>query len=391
MISRSSLLDLQGQDAEIAWRLAHGLDLQVGHSQCSGSTAETTMAEVGPWIIEQLGARGLGLALTNGASKTEGVDLFFYGNDRSLLKPLLLDLSEPVVLEGSVPFLAAIPISLGEYPIGALALSFDQPPPSPGAIVLLEIIGQELNNLFYEFRRARIRHHQVLELGKRLQNRVLEQAMDGAVSYIFEQTHLTGVLLAYWEDSQNDAPLCLRVYEPDQLRQVCRRGDTTPLGILFQDFSKPAVSDILQTLSWSGVPIGPVTIDIGFWNREHQGLVCGVAPSLANQAEHTELLEQLANNLGQRLVDYHKDRRYLQTFFSPNHVSRLLSVADYQNTYLSPRLQNVAMLYTDVTSFTTISEQILDTPNEVGNLIDHWSAGVMQILHNYQGQYSGQN
>ena len=391
MISPSPLLDLKGQDAEVAWRLAHGLDLQVGNSQCSGSTAETTMAQVGPWIVEQLGARGLGLALVHSTTEPATVDTFFFGNDRSLLMPLILNLTELFVSEISEsqtwPFLAAIPISLGEYPIGALALSFDQPPPSPGAIVLLEVVGQELNNLFYEFRRARIRHHQVLELGKRLQNRVLEQAIDGAVAYIFEQTQLTAVLIAYWEDSQNDAPLCLRVYQPGQLIQSGRRGDCTPLGTLFQQCQQPTASDILQTLNWSGIPIGPVAIDIGFWNRDHQGLVCGVAPSLANHAEHLELLEQLANNLGQRLVDYHKDRRYLQTFFSPNHVSRLLSVEDYQSTYLSPRLQNVAMLYTDITSFTTISEQILDSPDEVGNLIDYWSAGVMQILYDYQGVF----
>ena len=280
MISPSPLLDLKGQDAEVAWRLAHGLDLQVGNSQCSGSTAETTMAQVGPWIVEQLGARGLGLALVHSTTEPATVDTFFFGNDRSLLMPLILNLTELFVSEISEsqtwPFLAAIPISLGEYPIGALALSFDQPPPSPGAIVLLEVVGQELNNLFYEFRRARIRHHQVLELGKRLQNRVLEQAIDGAVAYIFEQTQLTAVLIAYWEDSQNDAPLCLRVYQPGQLIQSGRRGDCTPLGTLFQQCQQPTASDILQTLNWSGIPIGPVAIDIGFWNRDHQGLVISV-------------------------------------------------------------------------------------------------------------------
>jgi hypothetical protein len=156
MLSPSPLLDLKGQDAEVAWRLAHGLDLQVGNSQCSGSTAETTMAQVGPWIVEQLGARGLALALVHNATEPATVDRFFFGSDRSLLMPLIANLTEPFVSEPEIsdttprPFLAAIPIALGEYPIGALALSFDQPPPSPGAIVLLEVIGQELNNLFYE-------------------------------------------------------------------------------------------------------------------------------------------------------------------------------------------------------------------------------------------------
>ncbi|MFZ9737272.1 MAG: adenylate/guanylate cyclase domain-containing protein [Prochlorotrichaceae cyanobacterium] len=425
MISSPSLLELQGQDAEIVWQLAHGLDLQLGQSQCSGSTVESTMAQVGPWILEKLGARGLGLILTDGLPdsspdhahaqrlepsldpeqpptpalnamdpeapsdlEVEGLSTFFLGNDRPLLQAVLQQPTASFLsAEGETPVVAAIPITLGNHAIGALALSFDQPPPSPGAIVLLEVIGQELNNLFYEFRRARLRHRQVLELGKRLQNRVLDQAIDAAVTYIFEQTDLTGVMIAYWEDSQDKAPLCLRAYQDGKLQQSSRRGDPTPLGYLFQQSHPPSAENLLQTLQWTGIPIGPIAIDIGLWDRDHQGLVCGVAPLGANPSEHQELLEQLANNLGQRLVDYHKDRRYLQAFFSSSHVSRLLSVADYQQTYLSPRLQNVAMLYTDITSFTTISEQILDTPAEVGTLIDYWSEGVVQILFDYQGVF----
>ena len=109
MIASSPLLDLKGQDAEVVWRLAHGLDLQVGSSQCSGSTAETTMAQVGPWIVEQLGARGLGLALIHSAIETGDTDTFFFGNDRSLLSPLILGLTEPFLTPGQTsPFLAAL-------------------------------------------------------------------------------------------------------------------------------------------------------------------------------------------------------------------------------------------------------------------------------------------
>jgi class 3 adenylate cyclase len=91
--------------------------------------------------------------------------------------------------------------------------------------------------------------------------------------------------------------------------------------------------------------------------------------------------------LGQRLVDYHKDQRYLQQFFAPEVVTRLLAEQDYQSVYLKPRLREVALLYTDITSFTKISEQVLSGPDEVGELIDFWSAGVVEILFEHGGVF----
>jgi len=39
------------------------------------------------------------------------------------------------------------------------------------------------------------------------------------------------------------------------------------------------------------------------------------------------------------------------------------------------------------TSLSLASGEIFDSPDEVGNLIDYWSAGVMQILYDYQGVF----
>jgi class 3 adenylate cyclase len=106
-----------------------------------------------------------------------------------------------------------------------------------------------------------------------------------------------------------------------------------------------------------------------------------------HRTANQELLEHLANALGQRLVDYHKDRRYLQHFFSPQDVSCLLSERNYQATYLTPALRQVAILYTDINSFTKISEQILETPQEVGQLVDYWAQGVVEILFAQGGMF----
>jgi class 3 adenylate cyclase len=143
----------------------------------------------------------------------------------------------------------------------------------------------------------------------------------------------------------------------------------------------------MAVTQWVGVEIGPVAITGGLRDQSNQGFICGVTPNPMHRTANQELLEHLANALGQRLVDYHKDRRYLQHFFSPQDVSCLLSERNYQATYLTPALRQVAILYTDINSFTKISEQILETPQEVGQLVDYWAQGVVEILFAQGGMF----
>ena len=243
------------------------------------------------------------------------------------------------------------------------------------------------NNLFYEFRRARLRHHQVIEIGKRLKTKVLDDAIDHAIAYVVAQTHLTGMVVTYCEDTQPPSKLCIRTYKGEALVQKCYQGDHTALGQLFAHLPHPPISNILNTAQLIGDAIGPAFIEIGLQEQAGYTMVCAASPPQTNTTTILELLEHLANALGQRIVDYHKDRRYLQHFFTPGDVSHLLSVGDYQQTYLSPRLQEIAMLFVDINSFTKISECVLDTPQEIGELVDQWSNGVVQVIYAHGGVF----
>lgn len=451
-----SLLQLQGRDAEIVWRLSHGLDGQIEAAQRRVATVQGLLDAVGPWILQEIGARGLGLLLTETAVLAETIDpawvatvggkadrgqiqpqgfgvssgvssgvpqgdraagadasLFFVGDDRQALEnhlhqllqtapPSPGHLPEPIappapsldpipaplpdVGQGDTLHLVAVPLEVHDETIGILAASFETLPPSPGAAVLLTVAGEELNNLFYEFRRARIRHRQLLQVGRLLQNRVLDKALEDAMAYLLSHAALSALILAYHEDSDQETRLCIRTYRLDRPCSETFQGDDTPLGQLFARSQIPSLAELLAVADVEGYGIDPVPLKSLLYSQPDQSLLCGVTPTLSNLTTTQELLEQFANALNQRLMDYHKDRRYLQTFFAPAHVSRLLSVGDYY-PYLVPQLQDVAMLYTDINSFTKISEQVLDTPQEVGELIDYWSAGAVKIIHDHWGVF----
>lgn len=376
------LLSLSDLDAACAWRLAHGLDRQLEACQAAGENAAQTLARVAPWIIDAMGAQGLAVRLL-GARAGEHETLVF-----GVIGDALVDyVAEPGSDQSEDGLRCRVAIDVNDEAIGALAASFTRPPTPPGGRVLLEVAKEELDNLLYEIRRARFRHDQVLEIERRLKERVLEQALDHAALYLLEENGARALLVAYSEETGDHPRRCCRAYLDGRLELTAASYDGSPLGT---HLGNEGHLDIAKTMAASGLPsdhIASALIETGMSDAGKHGFVATTGPESSTSDASVELLQHFAVSLGQRLVDYHKDQRYLQQFFAPSVVSRLLQVRDYQNALLTPRLRNVAMLYTDITSFTKISEQVLDGPDEVGALIDYWSAGVVDIVFRHGGVF----
>ncbi len=375
------LLSLAGADAERAWRLAHGLDRRLEACQQDGDSATRTLERVAPWILDAIGADGLAVRLLDGDG----------GGETLAFGPAGTGLGEYLAGDGpdeSVDGLCGrVVIDVNDEPIGSMAVSFPVRPPSPGAATLLEIAKEELDNLLYEIRRARFRHAQVIEIERRLKEHVLEQAIDQTALYLLAENGARGLVVAYTEETSDTPRRRCRAYLDGALALAVASGDKTPLGSLL-DRDGPA--DIRAVLAAAGLPTGHTAtalIETGMTEGGEHGFIATTGPESSATGARAELLQHFAVALGQRLVDYHKDQRYLQQFFAPDVVSRLLQVRDYQNAFLTPRLRDVAMLFTDITSFTKISEQVLAGPDEVGALIDYWSAGVVDIVFRHGGVF----
>ena len=121
------------------------------------------------------------------------------------------------------------------------------------------------------------------------------------------------------------------------VRGTCQRKKAT--------WSSPASTFSASSAETSGFSAGASTTTVtGCATATTRPLFVACAgPEASTTGAGFELLQHFAVALGQRLVDYHKDQRYLQQFFAPEIVSRLLQVRDYQSAYLTPRLRDVAM------------------------------------------------
>ena len=70
------------------------------------------------------------------------------------------------------------------------------------------------------------------------------------------------------------------------------------------------------------------------------------------------MLRLFAECLSQRLVDYNRERRHLSQYFSPVTVTALIRDPDYVRKHLLPRVEPVAILFSDLSSFTAISSAL---------------------------------
>ncbi len=93
-----------------------------------------------------------------------------------------------------------------------------------------------------------------------------------------------------------------------------------------------------------------------------------------------DILSCFADFVRQRLVDYNREWRQLSCCFTEETTKTLLRSEGYIDRSLSPRERDVAILFTDLTGFTRISEQVLKTPSLIGKLVDLWSERVVEII-----------
>lgn len=93
-----------------------------------------------------------------------------------------------------------------------------------------------------------------------------------------------------------------------------------------------------------------------------------------------DIVDRFVDYLRQRVVDFSREWRVLSRTFPKPVVEQLMREPAYRQRFLSPREEEVAVLFADITNFTWLSEQVLRSPTEIGNLIDRWSRHVVDII-----------
>jgi adenylate cyclase len=254
---------------------------------------------------------------------------------------------------------------------------------------LLDVWCEELDNFLAAIASARKKHHVTRALSAALKDPILETGISLAIEVLRSEVKFEDLILAYvQENGTGGDSLNYRIIKQgevvhDSLQaslQVDEQTHTRLLALVHgNENSVPAqfgFTDYREDVLINGV-------------RDEQvvGRLLIANPEGDFNTFDRDLLERFADFIRQRIVDFNREWKVLSQTFSRRSVIRLLGEEGYRTRLLIPRERNVAVLFCDVSGFTRLSEQVLKEPALIGELINTWSAKVVEIIWDAGGVF----
>ncbi|MHB8874049.1 MAG: adenylate/guanylate cyclase domain-containing protein [Myxococcaceae bacterium] len=276
--------------------------------------------------------------------------------------------------------------------VGAMGLLFEGDhtarPAAARLTRLLQAIAEELDTVLAAVQTASEKHQLIVTINQFLANRVFEDGMDQAVLTLAERVKLPGFMLLY-RDAVESSTLHYRIYKYGHLEHESGEQPFKPLDEAINAYGTTLIGpgdEHLRKLLGSQKLVEAVLIS-GVGSAATLGKIMVWSTGDGFSAWTMDLIRLLAATLSQRLIDYNRERIHLSQFFSGPVIDDLLRAPDYETRYLSPRDEEVGILFADINSFTRICEQVLEKPAKIGQFVDDWSKGVVDILFKHGGVF----
>ena len=276
--------------------------------------------------------------------------------------------------------------------IGLCGFVFTRPLPPEEMAVKVDLVdtGAELLDNYLEGIASNARKQSITMYStEALRHRIFEAGADKAVAHLCDELNLEEFLLLYGDtDSALGEDLRYRYYIRGKMEHNSIDSPDKRFLKVVDDKERsldPADRSFSRLLGEPGIIERPLHNGL---NQNLIGkLIFRPAGGGGLNPESMDIIRIFAECLCQRLFDYNRERRYLAKCFCAPDVQRLLGEPDFYNRYLSPREEDIVILYTDITSFTAICEKVLGHATEIGELINTWSRMILDILYRYDGVF----
>ena len=351
-------------------------------------TVADMLSRVLPVLIEKTGAQGafvrtfaddLGLATFAWPEGFEAPEL------AQVLERTNAQAREELALHTPGGLVIARPLDVAGEWFGHAGLVVDPSGPAakdPGRLRdLLTVFCEQIDNLLFMVRAAREKHRLTMQLGEALRHRVLGEGLRQAVKVLSAAVPLRRLLLVCVAEEGRSSNLHVQVFEQGAVMVDTMGGhprhpeEPTILdeARAYLDTGDPA---LLRRFEFEGA-LENVLIN-GITQSSLVGKLVATARNGVFNTYDRELLAAFASYIRQRVVDFNKEWRTLAVSFPPRDVTRLLQVDNYARRYLEPREAEVAILYADIAGFTRLSEQVLQSPAKVAELVEVWSRDAVE-------------
>jgi class 3 adenylate cyclase len=282
------------------------------------------------------------------------------------------------------------PLDLDGRRVGTLAFGYRKPVSPDGAYrACLDAVCEELDGTLWNIQSAALKQKLAERVTRCLTRSVLREALDEAVEALHAEIPFRHLGLVYRNDDAAEGErIQYRIYRGKRCVHDSEQRPHKALslaikthGIHLLDPDRHMVHSLLGLEEGMGFPLSGMASG----SNQLGKLVAEVEGGLSTFGR--DLMTIFANSISQRLIDYNRERRHMAKFFSPATVSELLSDPDYMRKHLSPRVKNIAILYTDINSFTKLCEKALLRPDRIGDFVDYWSEGAVRIAWEHGGVF----
>jgi adenylate cyclase len=289
------------------------------------------------------------------------------------------------------------PLDVVGVKVGTIGILFEgdltAPRDAARAGRVLDTVAEQLDTVLMLVQTGAEKHQLILQFNQLLSNPVFEVGMDQAVLTLAQRVKLPGFMLVY-RDAVQDGVMHYRIYRHGHLHDESREQPFPALDQLLRrrgvEVLQPADQELKEVAGPSGRSVEAVLI--GGAAQAAQGAPLGKILVWAEDDEGfsaftMDLIRVLAATLTQRLLDYNRERIHLSQFFSAQVIDELLKDPRYAEKYLTPRDEEVGILFADINGFTRICEQVLESPSRIGRFVDRWSDAVVRTLWKHGGVF----
>ncbi|MCA9493803.1 MAG: adenylate/guanylate cyclase domain-containing protein [Myxococcales bacterium] len=369
------------------------LDVRIEAAQRARQPLRAFLPEILPWIAERLGAVGMMLQTYGESLELETfrwpADLALPG-ERALITGTDEGSSGYVLCGEAGRFALGQRLDVAGETFGRAAAIFDHEPDADRAHLLLDTACEELDNLLHAVRAARQKHLVTMQLGDALRHRVLADGLREAVAVLGRAVPLERILLTFVAEEEDASVLHVQLHESRDGAMVAK------VDTMASEAPREMVDDARRYLATGDREL---LRRLDLLDAQEEVLINGVTHSVvvgkvlvsssagAFNTWDRELLAAFAGYVRQRVVDFNKEWRRLSSSFRPADVARLVSDDDYERKWLAPREETVAILYVDISGFTRLSEQVLQTPERVAALVEAWSEEAIGLLFQHGGVF----
>lgn len=284
----------------------------------------------------------------------------------------------------------AVFLDIDGNPNGLMGAWYDcpSPYPAPDRLFLMTCFSEVLDNFIYSENLSALKQKIQNSIGNALKDRILNNGLTEALKILRETIDFNTLILLYHDEDDKDlSSLKYIVYiEGKGIFDPFHNFDRS-----INDLVRREGSKVLENNSRGLMEL------LVLENYHDEILITGIKKSkrigkiLISSATsrfdrfERDILDTFVSFIRQRVVDFNKEWRNLSKFFSVTHRTRLLESPGYADEFLQPKEEQVAILYADLSSFTMISEQILNDPGLIGQMIDIWAKKCLHVIWEHDG------